>query len=87
LHNKCHANSRKQEHKQQQQAQTTTKKHSSNDMCTTHHTLDNRWTSSKLSRLAEPVTSSPVTKEQAQATTTRKYHFASTPKIKRMIDV
>jgi hypothetical protein len=36
-----------------------------------HHMHNDLWTSSKLSRLAEPVTPSPVTKEQAQATTTK----------------
>jgi hypothetical protein len=51
--------------------QTATKKHSRHDTCTTHHACNNRWTSSKLSRLAEPVTLSSVTKEQTQATTTK----------------
>jgi hypothetical protein len=48
------------------QAATTTTKHSRGDTCTTqHHAGDDCWTSSKLSRLAEPGTPSPVRKEQA----------------------
>jgi hypothetical protein len=42
------------------------------DMYVMHHERNNRWTSSKLSCLAEPVTPSSVTKEQPQATTTNK---------------
>jgi hypothetical protein len=61
--------------KQQQQLansnQTTTKKLSHCDTYATRHTRNYRWTSSKLSCLAEPVTPSTMTKEQAQATTTK----------------
>jgi hypothetical protein len=41
------------------------------DTYATHHARDDRWTSSKLSHLVEPVTSSPVMKEQEQVKTTK----------------
>ncbi len=58
------------------------KKHSCSNTCTMHHTHDNCWTSSKLSCLAEPVTSSPVTKEQMQARTTKNTIFSKIPLIR-----
>jgi hypothetical protein len=54
-------------------------KKSSRVMYATCHARDNRWTSSKLSCLVEPLTPSLVTKEQAQAMT-KKYLFFSNPK-------
>jgi hypothetical protein len=51
--------------------QPNKQKHSRHDMCTMRHARNNSWTSSKSSRLAEPVTPSSVTKKQAQATTTK----------------
>jgi hypothetical protein len=61
-------------HQQQQQLANSNQKkkiHSRDDTCTMHHVRDNYWTSSKSSRLAEPVTPSSVTKEKVQATTTK----------------
>jgi hypothetical protein len=55
-------------------SQTATKqqqKQSRRDTYATRHARDNCWTSSKSSRLAEPVTPSSMTKEQARATTTK----------------
>jgi hypothetical protein len=70
-YDKCRTNPCHQEHKLQQQAQITTKKHSRDDTCTMQHGHDDCWKSSKSSCLAELVTPSSVTKEQAQATTTK----------------
>jgi hypothetical protein len=57
------------------------------DMYITRHKHDNCWTSRKSSHLAEPVTLSLVTTEQAQATTTTNTIFGRNPKIKRMLFV
>jgi hypothetical protein len=51
-------------------ASNNSKKQSRRDTYATHHARDNCWTSSKWSHLAEPMTPSSMTKEQAQATTT-----------------
>ncbi len=53
------------------QQSNNNQKQSRHDTYTTHHACDNCWTSSESSCLAEPVTPSSMTKEQAQATTTK----------------
>jgi hypothetical protein len=60
--------------KQQQQQR------SRDDTCTTRHARNNHWTSSNASCLAEPVTPSSVTKEQARATTTKNTIFLALQK-------
>jgi hypothetical protein len=55
------ANNNNNKHKQQQ------KKQSHRDTYATRRARDNCWTSSKLSRLADPVTPSSVMKEQMQS--------------------
>jgi hypothetical protein len=77
------ANANNNNNKRKQQ----TKKHSRHDTYTTCHARNDCWTSSKLSCLAEPVTPSSVTKEQAQATTTKNTILLVLQKIKRMLVV
>jgi hypothetical protein len=47
-----------------------------------HHAGNNHWTNSKSSCLGEPVTLSPVTKEQVQATTTKNTILGNIPLIR-----
>jgi hypothetical protein len=57
------------------QTVTKQKKHSHHDTCTTSNARNDHWTSSEASCLAEPVTPSSVTKEQAQAKAQQKIPF------------
>ncbi len=89
LHDKCCANPHNQARKQQQQAQATKnrKKQSRRDTYATRHAHNDCLTSSKSSRLAEPVTPSLVTKDKRERRQQQNYHVCSNPKIKRMLVV
>jgi hypothetical protein len=78
---KCANNNNK--HKQQ----IKWEKQSRCNMYATRHVCNNHWTSSKSSRLAEPMTPSLVTKDKRKQRQQKNYHFCSNPKINRMLVV